>query len=172
MRNRVQTSLLVVSFLVALSVGCAAQQKSAAAMAPVTIPFELVDNRVIVDVTVNGKPFKALLDTGANAAMSEEAAKELGLSVSNAGSTSGVGEQQVRMGQATVKSFAIGGRSFEGLQFLVAPFDDMPPVFGTKHFDFLFGAPMYERYVVVADYIGKTLTLREPKSFTHGAGTV
>src|SRR3954449_1366323 len=116
MRNRLLILFLVVSFLViCLSVGCAAQVKSAAAV-PVTIPFELVDNRVIVDVTVNGKPFKALLDTGANAAMSEEAAKELGLSVSEAGSTSGVGEQQVRMGQATVKSFAIGGRSFEGLQ--------------------------------------------------------
>lgn len=141
-------------------------------MAPVTIPFELIDNRVIVDVTVNGKPYKCLLDTGANAAMSEEAAKELGLSVSDAGSGSGVGEHQVRLGRSTVNEFKVGGEKFDGLEFLVAPFDDMPPVFGTKHFDFLFGAPLYERYVVSADYIGKKITLRDPKTFVHGPGTV
>ena len=91
MRKRVLVLFLVVSLLViCLSLSCAAQVKSAAA-APVTIPFELVDNRVIVDVTVNGKAFKCLLDTGANAAMSEAAAKELGLDVTDAGSGSGVG---------------------------------------------------------------------------------
>src|SRR3954454_6612954 len=173
MRNRLLILFLVVSFLViCLTVGCAAQVKSVAA-APVTIPFELVDNRVIVDVTVNGKAFKCLLDTGANAAMSEAAAKELGLDVTDAGSGSGVGEQQVKMGQAKVKEFSVGGQKFGGLAFLVAPFDDMPPVFGTKHFDFLFGAPLYERNVVIADYIAKTLTVRDPKSFAYkGSGTV
>src|SRR3954467_11139092 len=173
MSNRVLVTFLVVSLLViCLTVGCAAQVKSAAA-APVTIPFELVDNRVIVDVTVNGKPFKCLLDTGANAAMSESAAKELGLDVTDAGSGSGVGEQQVKMGQTRVKEFSVGGQKFGGLDFLVAPFDDMPPVFGTKHFDFLFGAPLYERNVVIADYIAKTLTVRDPKSFAYkGSGTV
>ena len=77
------------------------------------------------------------------------------------------------MGQARVKEFSVGGRKFEGLEFLVAPFDDMPPVFGTKHFDFLFGAPLYERNVVIADYIAKTLTVRDPDSFAYkGSGTV
>jgi hypothetical protein len=175
MLKRVLVPFLVVPLLViALTLGCAAQQKQAAVgMAAVTIPFELVDNRVIVDVTVNGKPFKALLDTGANAAMSNGAAKELGLSVADAGSGSGVGEQQVKMGRSTVKEFSVGGQKFEGVEFLVAPFDDMPPVFGTKHFDFLFGNPLYERYVVTADYIAKTLTLHDAKSFSYkGSGTV
>jgi hypothetical protein len=173
MRNRLLTPFLVVSFLVALSVGCAAQEKSAASlMAPATVPFELVDNRVIVDVTVNGKGFKCLLDTGAEAAMSTAAAKELGLDVEAAGSSAGVGEKRVEMGSTKLKEFAVGGQKFEGLEFLVAPFDDMPPVFGTKHFDFIFGMPLFERYVVETDYIGKTVTLRDPGNFSHRAGTV
>jgi hypothetical protein len=174
MRNRVLTPFLVVSLLVALSVGCAAQAKRAPAIAaPVTIPFELIDNRVIVDVTVNGKPFKCLLDTGAEKAMSTAAAKALGLQVAAAGSSSGVGEKRVEMGQTTVKEFAVGGQKFEGLEFLVAPFDDMPPVFGTKTFDFIFGGPLFERYVVATDYIAKTVTLRDPESFSYkGSGTV
>ena len=176
MQTRVLVAFLVVPFLiVCLGVSCAAQEKRAATPStpPVTIPFELVDNRVIVDVLVHGKPFKCLLDTGAGAAMSEAAAKELGLSVADAGSGSGVGEQQVKMGQTTVKEFSVAGKKFENLEFLVTPFDDMPAVFGTKHFDFLFGRPLYERYVVTADYIAKTITVRDQNSFTYkGGGTV
>jgi hypothetical protein len=174
MRTRVLVPCLVVSVLViCLSLGCAAQEKSATATAPITIPFELIDNRVIVDVTVNGKAFKCLLDTGAETGMSREAAKLLKLEVQSQGSMSGVGEKRVEMGQTKVRSLVIGGQTFENLEFLVAPFDDMPPVFGTKTFDFIFGGPLYERYVVATDYIAKTVTLRDPKAFAYGGlGTV
>ena len=51
-----------------------------------TLPFKVIDNRVFVDVRLNGKgPFHFILDTGAEADLSDRAARQLGLKVKGAG---------------------------------------------------------------------------------------
>jgi hypothetical protein len=146
----------------------------AAAQSSFTIPFEMIDNRVIVQVMINGKgPYRFILDTGAGAVISTKAAKELGLEVASTGTTAGVGGGRVQSGTTAVQEVQLGPAKFTGESFGVIPFDDMPSVFGTRTIDAIFGTPVFERYVVTHDYIGKKLTFTDPARFHYkGAGTV
>jgi hypothetical protein len=65
-----------------------------------TLPFKVIDNRVFVDVRLNGKgPFQFILDTGAEAVVSEQVANRLGLRIEDMGEGQGVGASGQHLGQ-------------------------------------------------------------------------
>jgi len=136
-----------------------------------TVPFDLVDNRVFVDVMLDGKgPFKIMFDTGAGNVLRPETARALGIHVDDAGTTWGVGEQTVRAGRATIGKVQIGSLVFADQDFRVIPLDDMRNVFGSARFDGIVGYEVLQRYVATIDYERRKLTLTEPSTF-HYAGT-
>jgi hypothetical protein len=69
----------------------------AAAPAPpasqTTIPFTYVDNRIVVECTIDGQgPFTMILDTGSpSIAVTPEAAAKLAVAVQDAGTVTGAG---------------------------------------------------------------------------------
>ena len=79
-------------------------EKSAA-----TLPFDMIDNRIFVDINLNGKgPFRVIFDTGGDNIMTPEVAAALGLKVESAGKSGGTGESLVERGQTTIDEMRIG----------------------------------------------------------------
>src|SRR5215472_11669194 len=70
---------VAISFLIFAS---AAGARPSAHPASFTLPFELIDNRVFIEVRLNGHgPYHFILDTGAEGTISDRVAQELGLKV-------------------------------------------------------------------------------------------
>jgi tetratricopeptide (TPR) repeat protein len=82
------------------------------------------DRRTFVKVTVNGKPMRALLDSGAYAtAISRRAAERAGIEVKDAdakaGGTFGVGGKPVRTWIAPVDAFSVGTETIQHSKMVV-----------------------------------------------------
>jgi hypothetical protein len=139
-----------------------------------TLPFDYIDNRVFVEVHLNGKgPYHFLLDTGADLALSDRVARELKLPIEDAGETSGVGEHRQRAGRARIPELTLGDLRLTGLDAYVLPDNDQSNVFGTKPLDGILGQPVFERLVVKHEYANHRLVFTDPTKFTYtGTGTV
>jgi hypothetical protein len=142
-----------------------------------SVPFELVDNRVFVDVWLEGRgPFKFILDTGGYGGMSVETAKRIGAKLGNEVEGRGAGESVVKAWETSVKETRIGGAGGRGSKaglilkdqdFHVFDFSDMRHVFGSEVFDGIIGLPVFSQAVVRVDYEGRRLTFTKPSSFTY-----
>jgi hypothetical protein len=170
-------------FLASLLVLCAcasvvAGQGSSAALdskTSFTLPFDLVDNRVFIEIRINGRgPFHLLLDTGAGGVtVSAEVAQQLGLQVADAGEGQGVGEKTIPAGRAQIAQVQIGDLTLADVDSNVMDLSDAPQVFGTKPFDGIIGLQVFERMVVKHDYVNRVLTFTSPDKFDYtGAGVI
>jgi hypothetical protein len=138
------------------------------------VPFELIDNRIFVNVKLNGKgPFHLIFDTGAGATVSLTAAKRLGLPREKETALGGVGNSAVQGYESHLKTAEIGPAKVENIPVNVISFADSPMVFGNVPVDGYIGYPFYEKYVVVHDYIKHTLAFLSPQSFKYsGSGDI
>src|SRR4029077_17883180 len=123
------------------------------------LPFELIDNRVFVEVRLNGRgPFHFILDTGAGGfSIVDHVAQRLGLQVEDAGQESGVGEKKVRTGRTKIAKAQLGDLRFEDLEATVFPDGDSGNVFGKKPVDGIVGLEVFQQVVVRHDYIHMVL---------------
>jgi len=102
--------LLFIVFCFVVPTGCGVSQSAAIDSAiangqpSVTIPFDLIDNRIVIDVKLDGKgPFRFIFDSGAVSVVSMELARATGLKVEGlTGGGSGVGEGTVERGQTKI----------------------------------------------------------------------
>jgi len=149
----------------------APQQETARAF---EMPFELVDNRIIVSAQVNGVgPIRLLLDTGADeGVLTNEVGRRLHLVVTSEEEGSGTGAATVRMGRTLVRELRLGEGVFRDQSILLTASDDFPNVFGSKSPDGVIGQPIFERYVVTIDYQRKMLTFTPPSQYVAPAGAV
>jgi len=147
------------------AVACALVILATAALAQ-TLSFDLVDNRVFVDVFVNGKgPYKFILDTGAIATVSDAVARDLKLKVEAGEEGSGVGEKTVRSGRTHIRELKLGNVTLRDLDVGVLSLDDAPAVFGSKPVDGIIGLPIFEKAIVTFDYVKREVTLTAPDKF-------
>jgi Aspartyl protease/PDZ domain len=139
---------------------------------PSSVKFNLIDNRIFVNVELNGQgPFHFIFDTGAGATISLDAAKKLGLVREKETELSGVGDNAVRGYESHLKTVTIGSASVQNIPVSVISFADSPMVFGHVPVDGYIGQPFYEKYVVLHDYAKKTITFRSPATFQYtGSG--
>ena len=79
-----------------------------------TLPFDLIDNRVFVEVHLNGRgPFHFILDTGANGfSLADTTAQTLGLKTEDVGEGPGVGEKTVHVSRAHLAEAQLGELQF------------------------------------------------------------
>jgi hypothetical protein len=138
------------------------------------LPFELIDNRVFVEVQLNGRgPFHFILDTGAGGfAIVDEVAERLGLQVKDAGQENGVGEKKVRTGGTQIAKVQLGDLRFEDLEATVFPDLGSGNVFGKQPVDGVVGLDVFQQVVVKHDYIHKILTFTLPDRFNYGGSGV
>ena len=146
----------------------------AASKVETTIPFDLIDNRIIINVRLDGRgPFRFIFDTGAGAVVSTELAREIGLKIEGVTTGSGgVGEAKVERGDTHISDTEVAGIHLKDEEFGVISFADTKYVFGANRIDGILGYPVFKRYVVQVDYEKKLLTFWEPSAFAYkGRGT-
>jgi len=139
------------------------------------VPFELIDNRVFVEVRLNGVgPFHFILDTGAGGfSIADDVAQRLKLQIEDAGQGNGVGEKTVRTGRTHIAKAELGPLRFEDVEVNVFPGGDSGNVFGRKPMDGIVGLEVFQHVVVRHDYMRKVLTFTLPGAFDYrGRGVV
>jgi hypothetical protein len=140
-----------------------------------TVPFDLIDNRIVINVKLGGKgPFRFIFDSGASAVVAPEVVRGLGLNIENLQTGGGgVGEQLVERGETTIPTVEVGDIHLPAQEFGVLSFADTKYVFGANRIDGIIGFPLFKRLVVRVDYERKQLTFTEPSQFTYkGQGTI
>jgi hypothetical protein len=132
------------------------------------ISFELIDNRIFVNVMMNGHgPFHMILDTGATLGVSPEAAKKAGLTMEGTRVVGGVGEKGIEAKTTYVRELTFGPVHLSNLDCDIISIADFPYVFGKIPVDGFFGQEVFEKYVVRHDYQKKELTFYDPKTFVY-----
>jgi hypothetical protein len=137
-----------------------------------TMPFELVDNRIFINVTLEGRgPFKFIFDTGGYGGISVETARKIGAKLGNEVEGRGAGETVVKAWETSVAETRIGGLVLKDQDYRVFDFSDMRHVFGSQIFDGIIGLPVFSQTVVRVDYARRLLTFTEASKFKYaGAG--
>ena len=165
MKLRQMRASVLMGILVFLAC-CAGITGARAHTASFTLPFELIDNRVFVNVQLNGRgPYHFILDTGASGAISDRTAHELGLKVEDGGVGPGTGEKKVQFGLTNIAQVQLGPLSLSNVAFSVISFADSDQVFGTKPLDGVIGKEVFEKMVVKFDYIHHQLAFTDPGDF-------
>ncbi len=138
-----------------------------------SVPFELLNNHIYVDVKLDGKgPFRMLCDTGGANIITPELSRELGLKSEGALQGRGVGEKSEDVGLVKMKSLGVGDATLANQVFAVFPMGSFSAVEGIK-VNGLIGYEVFKRFVAKVDYEHHLLTLMQPSSFTYkGEGTV
>lgn len=171
------TTLLLIAVIALSHTGQSALRSSVQTTgkrASFSIPFRLVDNRIFVDVKLNGKgPFSFILDTGGYGGISAEAAQAAGLKLGAEVQGSGAGEKVVTARETSVERFELGELEIKNQDLRVFDFSDVRHVFGSAKFDGIIGLPVFQRLVVKVDYAKELLTFTEPTGFAYkGSGVV
>jgi hypothetical protein len=134
-----------------------------------TVPFKLVDNRVFVDVWLNGRgPFKFILDSGGYGGISQEAARAAGAKLGAEVQGRGAGESVVTARETVIPEVRIGGLTLKDQDFRVFDFSDARHVFDAERFDGYLGLPVFAQAVVRIDYERGRVTFTPPGKFAHG----
>jgi Aspartyl protease/PDZ domain len=174
-RTRCWRLLLVVLIMSTVCVGQSKFSIAAGGKTSATLPFELIDNRVFVEVRLNGRgSFHFILDTGASGfSLIDTTAQKLGLKTEIAGEGPGVGEKTVRVSRCHLAQLQLGDLQFEDLEAEVFPGSDSGNVFGTRPVDGIAGLEVFQHFVVRHDYVRKILTFTLPNKFNYqGTGVI
>jgi hypothetical protein len=130
-----------------------------------SVPFQLVNNHVIVSARINGRgPYPLLVDTGGHNILTPVTAKSLAIGSEGHSTGGGSGEATTVNGYALVSSIEVGGarmRDAMALTLDFSPADVEGLVLGG-----MLGSEFLERFVVEFDYGRKVLTFIDAAQFT------
>lgn len=128
-----------------------------------SIPFELVDNHVALNVTIDGKgPFSFIFDTGGQNVVDVDVAKQLGLGASGSAAGGGVGSATESLQFATVDSLGVGEAVLRKQVFAIAPVHAGFGMSSGKPVDGLIGFEVLARFLTTFDYGTNRVVLRTP----------
>jgi hypothetical protein len=138
-----------------------------------TVPFELLNNHIYVEVKLNDKgPFRVLCDTGGANIITPELARDLGLKSEGALQGRGVGEKSEDVGLVKMQSLGVGEATLSNQVFAVFPMGTFSAVEGTQ-VNGLIGYEVFKRFVAKVDYEHHRITLTVPSAFSYkDEGTV
>jgi hypothetical protein len=130
------------------------------------VPFTVSDGRIVVEVSINGKPpLPFLLDSGAMNMLTPDGARQLGVAGRGDLAAGGVGNAQVTAKLARVKEMKIGRAHLSDQQFIIIPLPssvvehgNQSPVVG------LIGYELLRRFAARIDYQKQTVTFYKPGS--------
>ena len=137
-----------------------------------TMPFELFNNHIYVEVKLNDKgPFRVLCDTGGVNIITPALARELGLKAEGALQGRGVGEKSEDVGVVKMQSLGVGDATLANQVFAVFPMEAFSAVEGIP-INGLIGYEVFKRFVARVDYEHHLITLTVPSAFAYkGDGT-
>ena len=131
---------------------------------PIALPFDFEPGQLIlIPVTVNGKPARAVVDTGTSVSVLDLAfAASIGVALGRSGRAAGLaGQVPVRLAHAAVD---LGGRPL-GLRFLaVLDLSSISPD-PSRPLQMILGADFFAGRVVELDFAARRMTLWPRRSF-------
>lgn len=128
-----------------------------------TVPFDLVENHVYVDVMLNGKgPYHMIFDTGGANVIDPAVAQEIGAFGKGSVQGSGVGAKTESFSFAKVDSLQVGDAVLRKQLFVVAPVRAGFGISAGRSADGLIGWEVLARYVTTFDYADKRIVLATP----------
>lgn len=158
----------VVALLVAaLSVAVYLEFHDPRPRSTVTVPIEFEDAQMFVTATLNGKPVRAQVDTGAPVSVLDTAyARRLGLPIkASRGSANGQQAHHMALSDYTL---TLGGRKIVGLAIT-----DMPRPEGVEAAPMILGVKdVFTHRVVQLDFQKKQMVLHRRKTFQPPAGAI
>ncbi len=170
MKRRALLSLIVLSFLLPAAASRTLQTKSSVAPASaITIPFELVNRHIILQVSVNNsRPLSFVLDTGDKFAIIDlDRAKELGLSLEGQVQMGGAGAATSTGSLVKNSSFTIAGLDgFSQPVNMALPIKRMASRLG-QDFDGIIGSEFIKQFVVEVDYQARVIKLHDKTAFSY-----
>jgi len=151
--------------------GVAGVRFAAGTSAP-DIPFDLVDGRIVLHVSVNGTaPAAFILDTGASAnVVSLRDARSTGLGlVPWTGGFVGIGASPPDVSLATdAVTFSLPGVTLSDSHTLAMSLDETRDCLGpAPDIHGFLGAPLFRAAIVKIDYAAKRLSLYEPRTYRY-----
>ena len=128
-----------------------------------TLPFDLVNNHIIVHVRVDGRgPLNFLVDTGGHDILTPSALRALSVPSEGAAPSSGAGEARATSGYAKIAEIDAGGAILRGQTVVTLDFAPLD-VEGIR-VDGMLGVEFLERFLVTFDYGARTMTLSDPRA--------
>ena len=171
MKRRALFSLIVFSLLLSTAASRAIQStpKPAASLSTVTIPFELVNKHVVIQVKVNNsRSLSFVLDTGDKFAIIDlDRARELGLSLQGELRVGGAGSERPTGAFVRDSTFTIPGLAgFSQPVNIALPIRNLGPRMG-QDFDGILGSEFIKEFVVELDYQARVLKLHDKDRFSY-----
>lgn len=118
-----------------------------------SVPIEIVDNHVYLDVMLDGKgPYRFIFDTGGSNVIDPAIAKELGASAQGSFQGSGAGSATESVSFAKVDTLAVGNAVLRDQVFAVIPVRQGFGVSAGQHVDGLIGFEVLARFITTFDY--------------------
>ncbi len=133
------------------------------------IAFDLLNNHIYANGTIDGKPARFLVDTGGVNLLTPAAAKKFGVAGEGKLAARGVGDQAVDLSFAHAKEVRLGGAVLADPVFYIIDLGNLPKVEGVDC-DGLVGYEMFRRFGVTIDYEKHELILTDPAKFAPPAG--
>ncbi len=133
------------------------------------VPFDLINNHIYANGSIDGKPARFLVDTGGVNLLTPDSAKKFGLAGEGKLAGRGVGDDLVDLAFAHAKEVRLGDAVLSGPVFYVMDLGKLPAVEGHDS-DGLVGYEMFRRFGVTIDYGKHELVLAEPAKFAPPAG--
>lgn len=126
-----------------------------------SVPFTLVDNRIVITAAIDGSgPFSMIVDTGSNGlVITPEVARRLGLRTRPAGSVTGAGSGSAALSTTRLPSVAVGSLHFDNLAGEVLDLSPIRRAIGFPSLDGIIGYDVLRRLRVGVDMDTMHLTL-------------
>ena len=132
--------------------------------AETSFPFQLINNHIYAGVSVNGKPYTFIFDTGGVNLVTPPTAQQLGLKSEGQMQANGAGSGHMEAGLTKVSSLQLGNATVKDQVFIVTPLNAMSNVEGIDMTGMV-GFETFRRFVTRVDYANHILTLIDPKKF-------
>lgn len=171
MNRRALLGLIVFGLLLPTAASRTIQSNSnvAGPSSAVTIPFELVNRHVVIQVKVNNsRPLSFVLDTGDKFAIIDlERAKELGLTLQGELRAAGAGSERPTGAFVKDATFTIPGLAgFTQPVNIALPVRHMAPRMG-QDFDGILGSEFIKEFVLELDYQARVIKLHNKDKFNY-----
>jgi len=134
-----------------------------------SVPFELIDNHVYLEVMLDGKgPYRFIFDTGGANVIDPAVAREVGAATAGSAQGGGVGAATETVAFAPVASLRVGNAEVRNQVFAVLPVRAGFGVGASAPVDGLIGAEVLARFVTVFDYAHKRVIFKLPGAAAAG----
>ena len=171
MKRRALFSLIVFGLLLPTAASRPIQTapKPAASAAEVTVPFELVNRHVVIQVRVNSsRPLSFVLDTGDKYAIIDLGrAKELGLNLQGELRAAGAGSERPTGSFVKDSTFTIPGLAgFSQPVNIALPIGNLASRLG-QDFDGILGSEFIKQFVLELDYQARVIKFHDKDKFSY-----